>query len=61
MDYPGEYFPARSRARAAFAAWAAAYPADAAKEKAADEEYAAAEKKRKAADFKNSFIGKDLD
>lgn len=60
-DYPGSYFPARAKARAAKAAWEAKYPAEVEAEKKEAAEFKAKEEARRAEDFKNSFIGRGLD
>lgn len=60
-DYPGDYFPAKIKAKKALAAWREKYPEAAAEEAAEHAAREAAEKARKDEQYRTSFVARGLD
>ena len=60
-DYPGDYFPARIKAKKALAAWREKYPEAAAAEAAEHAALRAADEARREEQHRTSFVGRGLD
>ena len=60
-DWPGEYFPLLSDAKAAFAAWRTKYPEASAAEDARDKSAADERATQRQRDYESSFIARGLD